>query len=135
MDGAPTPLLDEDFDDLPKTPEMEAVLQYQRCVRRIVDQLPEHKQVRYYIALDGSAFTMGMALKGLYDNGGCTDPRRSAQDEWERDFGKSGVNLGRRVLWRLQDRGAGSRADIGVALELIERVEPAFWRDARCLQR
>lgn len=133
MDDAPTRLLDEDFEDLPKTPEIQALLQYQRCVRRIVDGLPEKKQARHYIALDGSAFTMGMALKGLHNNQNRTDPGRADQDEWERDFGKRGVNLGRRVLWRLQDRDKGDQTEIGVALELIERVEPAFWRGASVL--
>lgn len=115
--------------DLPNIPEIESLRQFEACARRIVESLPEKKQPRYTITLEGGAFSMEAALRELYED---ADPRHPAPADhilWYRDFGKRGLALARRMLWRLKDRQWGGQGDISVAFELLERIEPAFWRE------
>ncbi|HUF11461.1 MAG TPA: hypothetical protein VMN78_00010 [Longimicrobiales bacterium] len=115
--------------DLPNIPEIESLRQFEVCARRIVESLPEKKRTRYTITLEGGAFTMAMALKELYRDADPRYPTPADHVIQERDFGKRGLTLARRMLWRLKDRQLGSPSDISVAFELLERVEPAFWRE------
>lgn len=115
--------------DLPDIPEIETLAQFEACAGRIVDSLPEKKQTRYTITLQGGAFTMAMALKELFEPADPRYPTPSDHILHNRDFGRRGLTLARRMLWRLKDRGLGGQSDMSVAFELLERVEPAFWRE------
>lgn len=115
--------------DLPDIPEIESLKQFEVCARRIVGSLPEKKRPRYTIALEGGAFTMAMALTELYRDADPQYPTPGDHVLYERDMGKRGLALARRMLWRLKDRGLGNPGDISVGFELLERVEPAFWRE------
>lgn len=115
--------------ELPDIPEIETLRQFEACARRIVASLPEKRQTRYTITLEGGAFTMAMALKELFQDADPRYPTPSDHILHERDFGRRGLLLARRMLWRLKDSGRGNQVDVNVALELLERVEPAFWRE------
>lgn len=115
--------------DFPDIPEIATLRQFEACAKRIVASLPEKRQARYTITLEGGSFTMGMALKELFSEADPHYPTPSDHILHERDFGRRGLLLARRMLWRLKDHGKGNLADVNVALELLERVEPAFWRE------
>ena len=115
--------------ELPDIPEITTLRQFDACAKRIVASLPEKSQPRYTMTLEHGAFTMALALKELFDPADPRYPTPSDHILYERDMGKRGLLLARRMLWRLKDHGKGNEADINVALELLERVEPAFWRE------
>lgn len=115
--------------DFPDIPEITTLRQFEACANRIVASLPEKSQVRYTITLEGGAFTMALALKELFTEADPRYPTSSDHILHQRDFGRRGLLLARRMLWRLKDRGKGNESDVNVALELLERVEPAFWRE------
>lgn len=115
--------------ELPDIPEVETLGQFEACARRIIASLPEKRQPRYTITLEGSAFTMATALKELFERADPRYPTPSDHILHQRDFGRRGLLLARRMLWRLKDNGRGNQSDVNVALELLERIEGAFWRE------
>lgn len=104
-------------------PEYVTAQQYARCLGRILASLPVQVRRRVSRPLVGSATLIAQGIAGANAEAPPEAPLSVEDREVFRRTALRAVRLCRTGLGLLRDEGVGSRPDLLVALELLERIE------------
>jgi hypothetical protein len=104
-------------------PEYMALQQFSRCLGRILSSLPQRHQRRSARILFPAAVFMAQGIAGAHAELRPGEQMPLAEREQFRSIGLESLTVSRARLLRLKSRSLGSRPDLLVALELLERVE------------
>ena len=104
-------------------PEYVTAQQFARCLGRILASLPPGVRRRVSRPLVGSATLIAQGIAGANAEAPPEAPLSMEDREVFRGTALRAVRLCRTGLGLLRDDGVGSRPDLLVALELLERIE------------